>query len=84
MPPPFVNCDYWMLWTNNQTKWESRTRELTRKLIENGNGEVLILPGDFSEWNQQSLWILDEAARHYRIYDTGKPTQDLSPSLDVG
>ncbi|MEC3034865.1 metallophosphoesterase, partial [Bacillus thuringiensis] len=66
-----LHANHWMLWTNNQMKWESRTRELTRKLIENGNGEVLILPGDFSEWNQQSLWILDEAAKHYeRVYFT--------------
>ncbi|HDR4736919.1 TPA: metallophosphoesterase [Bacillus cereus] len=66
-----LHANHWMLWTNNQMKWESRTREFTRKLIENGNGEVLILPGDFSEWNQQSLWILDEAAKHYeRVYFT--------------
>lgn len=31
----------------------------------------MVLAGDFSEWNTQSLWILDEAAKHYeRVYFT--------------
>ncbi|BCT30423.1 hypothetical protein BVAD3_40970 (plasmid) [Bacillus velezensis] len=66
-----LHFNHWMLWTNNQLKWEKRTRDLTNRLISNGNGEVLILAGDFSEWNNQSLWILDEAAKSYkRVYFT--------------
>jgi len=60
-----------MLWTNNQLKWEKRTRDLTKRLIENGNGEVLVIAGDFGEWNCQALWILDECAKHYeKVYFT--------------
>lgn len=32
---------------------------------------MLVLAGDFSEWNNQTLWILDECAKHYeRVYFT--------------
>ncbi|MEX3713400.1 metallophosphoesterase [Cytobacillus horneckiae] len=66
---PHIN--HWMWWTENQLKFEQRTRSFTRKLIENGCGEVLIIAGDFSEWNCQSIWMLDEAAKHYdRVYFT--------------
>lgn len=60
-----LHFNHWMKWTVNQIKWENRTRQLTRRLIENGNGEVLVIAGDFGEWNCQALWILDEASKHY-------------------
>lgn len=66
-----LHMNHWMLWTQNRIKWEKRTRELTRYLIRDGHGEVFILAGDFSEWNCQSLWILDEAAKYYeRVFFT--------------
>lgn len=66
-----LHFNHWMLWTTNQMKWENRTRELTRRLIKNGNDEVLILAGDFSEWNIQTLWILEECSKHYeKVYWT--------------
>ena len=66
-----LHFNHWMVWTENQLKWEKRTKQLTQRLIENGNGEVLILAGDFSEWNCQSIWILEEAAQHYeKVYFT--------------
>lgn len=66
-----LHFNHWMLWTNNQLKWEKRTRELTNRLIENGNGEVLVIAGDFGEWNCQALWILDECAKSYKkVYFT--------------
>lgn len=66
-----LHFNHWMLWIKNQLKWETRTRKLTQRLIKNGNGEVLVLAGDFSEWNAQTIWILDEAAKHYeRVYFT--------------
>lgn len=66
-----LHINHWMTWTNNQMKWEYRTRQLTNRLIKNGHGEVLVLPGDFSEWNNQTLWILDEAAKSYeKVYFT--------------
>ncbi|MGG4434501.1 metallophosphoesterase [Priestia megaterium] len=66
-----LHFNHWMRWTENQIKLEKRIRELTNRLIENGNGEVLVLAGDFSEYNSQALWILDEAAKSYeRVYWT--------------
>ncbi|MBX0320275.1 metallophosphoesterase [Shouchella clausii] len=66
-----VHLNHWMIWTNNQTKWEMRTRQLANRLIENGNGEILIIAGDFSEWNCQSIWFLNEVAKSYeRVYFT--------------
>ncbi|MFC7951447.1 metallophosphoesterase, partial [Bacillus velezensis] len=33
--------------------------------------EVLIIAGDFTEWNQQTLWVLDEVAKQYeKVYFT--------------
>ncbi len=66
-----LHFNHWMLWTQNQNKWERNTRALTNRLIENGSEEVLILAGDFSEWNCQALWILEEVAKKYeRVYFT--------------
>lgn len=66
-----LHFNHWMKWTVNQLKWEKRTRELTKRLIENGNGEVLVIAGDFGEWNCQALWILEEASKQYeRVYFT--------------
>lgn len=66
-----LHFNHWMQWINNQSKWEQRTRALTQRLIENGNGEVLVIAGDFGEWNCQALWILEECAKHYeRVYFT--------------
>lgn len=66
-----LHANHWMLWNENQLKWESNTRAFIRKLIENGNGEVLVMAGDFSELNAQTIWILDEAAKSYeRVYFT--------------
>lgn len=66
-----LHFNHWMQWTENQLKWEYRTRALTERLLENGNGEVLVIAGDFGEWNCQALWILHEASKHYeRVYFT--------------
>lgn len=66
-----LHFNHWMTWTQNQSKWEKNTRELTQRLIQNGNGEVLVIAGDFGEWNCQALWILEECAKNYeRVYYT--------------
>ncbi|AWD87906.1 MULTISPECIES: metallophosphoesterase family protein [Bacillus] len=66
-----LHINHWIPWNNNQIKWERRTREIIRRLISNGNGEVLIIAGDFTEWNQQTLWVLDEVAKQYeKVYFT--------------
>lgn len=49
----------------NQLKWEKRTKEWARNLFETGTHEVLVIAGDFSEWNCQSLWFLEEASLAY-------------------
>lgn len=63
-----LHINHWIPWNNNQIKWEKRTREIIRRLISNGNGEVLIIAGDFTEWNQQTLWVLDEVAKQYERF----------------
>jgi predicted MPP superfamily phosphohydrolase len=66
-----LHVNHWMWFTTNQLKWEKRTRDWTRHLIRNGNGEVIIVAGDFSEMNVQSKWVLDELSKHYeRVYWT--------------
>ncbi|MFP7486291.1 metallophosphoesterase [Priestia filamentosa] len=66
-----LHANHWVLWTKNQRKWEKHTRLFTQRIIQKGHGEVLVLAGDFSEWNIQTLWILDEASKHYeRVYYT--------------
>jgi len=66
-----IHANHWSLWTENQRKWEMRTRELTRRILKNGTNEVLVIPGDISEWNNQTFWVVEEAAKQYeRVYIT--------------
>lgn len=66
-----LHINHWIPWSNNQLKWEKRTRKIVNRLISNGNGEVLIIAGDFTEWNQQAIWVLDEVAKQYeKVYFT--------------
>lgn len=66
-----LHFNHWVTWIKNQIRWEERTKQLTNQLIKNGNGEVLIIAGDFSEWNCQAFWILEECAKHYeRVFYT--------------
>lgn len=66
-----IHINHWITFRNNQFKWERMTRKFTRKLIENKKGEVIIIAGDFSEFNNQSLWVLDELSKYYnRVYYT--------------
>lgn len=66
-----MHINHWALWNNNQVKWENQTRLLARRLIENGHGEVIVLAGDFGEWNCQTIWFLDEVSKYYeRVYFT--------------
>lgn len=66
-----IHINHWVPFIMNQLKWEARTREFVQRLLRNGNGEVLVLAGDFSEMNNQTLWVLDECSKHYeRVYWT--------------
>lgn len=66
-----LHVNHWVWFQPNQLKWEKKTREWTKHLIRNGHGEVLIIGGDFGEWNVQAMWVLDEVSKHYkRVYWT--------------
>lgn len=62
-----IHINHWVPFIMNQLKWEKRTRDFVRRLLRKGNGEVLILAGDFSEINAQTIWVLDEASKHYEM-----------------
>lgn len=61
------HLDFWVPFTPSQEKWEKQTRELISKLIETDKGEkeVLCLAGDYSHYNQQTLWMLETFSEHY-------------------
>lgn len=58
---------------SNQLKWEKQTKEWMRDLLSDVRGEVLVLNGDFSEWNVQTIWALEEASKHFNrvLFDVG-------------
>lgn len=49
----------------NQEKWEKRTREWAKRLMDSKEANVLVIAGDFSEWNRQAIWFLEEAGKAY-------------------
>lgn len=49
----------------NQKKWEQQTKEWAKKLLKTKGGEVLVVAGDFSEWNRQTIWFLEEVSLYY-------------------
>lgn len=66
-----IHINHWATWHTNQEKFKRKTIDIFNKLIENGNGEILIIGGDFSEWNVQSKWVLETASKQYeRVYWT--------------
>lgn len=60
-----LHINHYILFKNNQIKWEKRTKEWARRLFETKNGEILVIAGDFSEWNRQTIWFLEEAGAIY-------------------
>lgn len=60
-----LHVNHHVPFTHNQLKWEKRTKEWTKELLQTGQGEVLVLAGDFSEWNRQTLWVLEVANELY-------------------
>lgn len=66
-----IHINHWLPFVTNQKKWEERTRTFIRALCLATPGDVLILAGDFSEINAQTVWVLDEASKYYdRVYWT--------------
>lgn len=62
-----LHLDFHVRFTKNQTKFEQRTRDFVRKLIltDVGKHEVLVIAGDLSHYNTQSLWALNEFSIAY-------------------
>lgn len=66
-----IHINHWIPWIPNQVKWESRTRAWASTFFGNPSGDVLVLAGDFSEFNRQIFWFVEEAAARYqRVYVT--------------
>ena len=63
--------NHWIPFTKNQLKWEDRTRKFVRSLFMDAEGDVLVVAGDFSESNNQSVWVLEELSERFkRVYWT--------------
>lgn len=62
-----LHLDFHVPFTHNQIKWEKRTKEFINKLIETDEGdkEVLVVAGDISHFNAQSMWILETFSEVY-------------------
>lgn len=62
-----LHLDFWIPFIPSQDKWESRTKDFIRKLIETDKGEreVLCLGGDYSHFNNQTKWMLQEFSKVY-------------------
>lgn len=60
-----LHLNHQIPFTHNQEKWEYRTKAWTEKLMESAKGEILVVAGDFSEWNRQAVWFLEEASLYY-------------------
>lgn len=71
-----LHINHYVKWIPNQQKWEARTRAFVEDVVKRSKhplSTVLILAGDFSEWNCQSFWLIDEFSKHYEhvFYVTG-------------
>lgn len=62
-----LHLDFHSQFHMNQIKWEKRTKEFINKLIDTDETErdVLVIAGDLSHFNQQSLWALEEFSKKY-------------------
>lgn len=60
-----LHANHHVPFTPNQEKWKTNTQQWMKEVLQGVTGEVLILNGDFSEWNCQSLWLFEEAAKHF-------------------
>lgn len=64
-----LHLDFHVHFNKNQVKFEKNTREFINKLIQTDEGdkEVLVIAGDLSHYNKQSLWALQEFSKAYEL-----------------
>lgn len=62
-----LHMDFWVPFVSNQLKLRKRTEDFIEELIKTDEGErdVILLGGDFSHFNTQSLWMLNIFSKHY-------------------
>lgn len=60
-----LHANHHVPFQTNQRKWQAKTKEWMQEVLQEATGDVLVLNGDFSEWNCQTIWILEEAADHF-------------------
>lgn len=64
-----LHLDFHVHLNKNQIKFEKKTREFVDKLIQTDKGdkEVLVVAGDLSHYNKQSVWALQEFSKVYGL-----------------
>ncbi|TSI05284.1 metallophosphoesterase [Lysinibacillus sp. BW-2-10] len=60
-----IHADFWIPFKNNQMKWEKNTRLFAEAVRPESAGEVLVVAGDLSNLNRQSMWLLDVWQQYY-------------------
>lgn len=62
-----LHLDFWCPFVSNQIKWRKRTEEFILKLIDTDESErdVLIIAGDMSHFNRQSMWAVELFSMYY-------------------
>lgn len=63
-----LHLDFHVPFTKNQIKFKRSTQEFTQSLISTdyGDKETLVVAGDISHFNLQSLWCIEELAKCYQ------------------
>lgn len=60
-----IHADFWIPFQKNQNKWEKNTRLFAEATIPKKDGDVLIVAGDLSNLNRQSMWLLEVWQQYY-------------------
>lgn len=59
-----LHINHWVKKTEDAT-WERKTKTFLRSMKGLGSGDVIIFAGDFSEYNKQTIWILEVLSELY-------------------
>lgn len=60
-----LHINHYVHFKANQEKWKKHTVKWSKEILDTSDGDVLIVAGDFSEFNRQGLWFLEEASKQY-------------------